>query len=89
MNIRPSQLKGSKPNKAILSSFSWKEPYARSTGRHLDRSRAGPGARRKPAEMGKSDFKEKWPYMLCWHERPADSLDTLKQKDDDDHEGIL
>ena len=40
------------------------------------------------AEMGKSDFKEKWPYMLCWHERPADSLDTLKQKDDDD-EGIL
>ena len=89
MNIRPSQLKGSKPNKAILSSFSWKEPYARSTGRHLDRSRAGPGARRKPAEMGKSDFKEKWPYMLCWHERPADSLDTLKQKDDDDDEGIL
>ena len=27
--------------------------------------------------------------MLCWHERPADSLDTLKQKDDDDDEGIL
>ena len=70
MNIRPSQLKGSKPNKAILSSFSWKEPYARSTGRHLHRSRAGPerGAI-QPAEMGKSDFKEKWPYMLCWHEK--------------------
>ena len=68
MNIRPSQLKGSKPNKAILSSFS---------------------VEKSPTHARwKSDFKEKWPYMLCWHERPADSLDTLKQKDDDE-EGIL
>ena len=36
MNIRPSQLKGSKPNKAILSSFSFlasKEPHTCEMGR--------------------------------------------------------